>query len=103
VKYTAKSFTLPASGQRKDPCVHSWLDAKGRCVLCGVTIGLVERDWTKLEMERARLEGAPQGIITNVHADGGRCEHPLTDSDGSCSFCGASPQTVAASHRARNP
>jgi hypothetical protein len=58
VKYTAKSFTVPATGHRKDPCVHGWLDTKGRCAVWGHD--LVERDWTKLEVERAPLQGPPK-------------------------------------------
>ncbi len=35
MKYTQPSFTVPTSETRKDPCVHGWLDPKGKCVLCG--------------------------------------------------------------------
>lgn len=33
--YQKKSFTVPASGERKGECIHAWLDPKGACVLCG--------------------------------------------------------------------
>lgn len=35
MKYTQKSFTVPASGKREGECRHEWLDSKGNCVLCG--------------------------------------------------------------------
>lgn len=37
MKYTAPSFTVPASSEKSpENCQHGWLDAKrGRCVLCG--------------------------------------------------------------------
>lgn len=36
MKYTQKSFTVPASSEKSPPdCRHGWLDAHGKCVLCG--------------------------------------------------------------------
>lgn len=37
MKYTAKSFTVPASSAKAPAeCAHTWVDEKrGRCVLCG--------------------------------------------------------------------
>lgn len=34
MKYTAPSFTVPASGKAPADCKHGWV-AKNRCVLCG--------------------------------------------------------------------
>lgn len=36
-QWSKKSFTLPASGERKteEPCLHAWIDSRGNCVLCG--------------------------------------------------------------------
>ncbi len=33
--YRNKSFTVPASGKRDDPCECAWIDSRGNCVLCG--------------------------------------------------------------------
>lgn len=35
MKYTAPSFTVPASGKSPENCAHGWVDARHRCVLCG--------------------------------------------------------------------
>lgn len=38
MKYTAASFTVPASGKAPEDCKHGWV-AKNRCVLCGGSVG----------------------------------------------------------------
>lgn len=36
MKYEQKSFTVPASSEKSPPdCRHGWIDAHGKCVLCG--------------------------------------------------------------------
>lgn len=36
MKYLEKTFTVPASsGVSPTDCRHGWLDANGKCVLCG--------------------------------------------------------------------
>lgn len=42
MKYTAPSFTVPASGKAPENCLHGWIDKRDRCVMCGtrVLVGL---------------------------------------------------------------
>ncbi len=34
-QFEKKSFTLPANTAQLKDCRHGWIDAKGKCVLCG--------------------------------------------------------------------
>ena len=39
MKYTRKSFTLPAVEKPPEKCDHSWVnEAKGTCVMCGAAV-----------------------------------------------------------------
>lgn len=61
MKYTAPSFTVPASGKAPENCAHGWIDGKrGRCVLCGE--GGFIRD--------GAYEGTPRYSMTRISIDG---------------------------------
>jgi hypothetical protein len=38
MKYTAPSFSVPATGKAPENCKHGWLDVRGKCVMCGEQI-----------------------------------------------------------------
>jgi hypothetical protein len=53
MKYQSKSFSVPASGDRKE-CESHWWDKRGRCVFCGVRISEDEAlalTWAKIKWE----------------------------------------------------
>ena len=47
MKYTAKSFTVPASSAKAPAlCTHGWVDEKRkRCVLCGERVVTLYAKW----------------------------------------------------------